>query len=102
MINRKILFPLFLLIAIKLSAQNNFQYQPDKPKAGAAITFTYEPGGDLKNVTTPIEGVAYISSDKNTVAQEIVLTKQGKNYTGIVQTDSTQNFFTSLLLLTIK
>ena len=92
MFNRKILCSLFFLFAVKGFSQKNLQSNPEKPKAGEVITFTYEPAGDLKTVTTPIEAVAYITHPSGEVAQEIKLAKEGKKYSGKIHTDTSQYF----------
>ena len=92
MLTRKILSFLFLLSAITVYSQKNFQFSPEKPKAGDLITFTYEPAGDIAGTLLPVEGVAYILGDKGQATDDIIFKRDGKKYTGSIQTDASQNF----------
>jgi thiol-disulfide isomerase/thioredoxin len=91
MFTRKLLPVLFLLSAITVAAQKNFQYTPEKPQAGDKITIIYEPAGDLANILTPVEGIVYLQGNKN-AAEDIILKREGNKYTGTIQTDTSQNF----------
>lgn len=87
-------FLVLLLLAGNALAQDNFSYTPQNPKPGDVITFTYEPSGMLLGTIKPIEAVYYISGYapnggyKNLAADELVLTRQGKKYTGTIKTDT--------------
>jgi len=88
---RKLFTLLLSLAAITTYSQKNFSYTPENPKAGDVITFTYEPAGDLANTMQKVEAVAYISRPKGQKADELVLTQNGKKYTGSIQTDTSGN-----------
>ena len=91
MFTRKLLPVLFLLTAITVASQKNFQYTPEKPQAGDKIIIIYEPAGDLANTLVPVEAIVYLQGSKN-AAEDIVLKKEGNKYTGTIQTDTAQNF----------
>ena len=82
-----------LLLAGNAVAQDNFTYTPQNPKPGDVITITYEPSGTLLGTMKPVEAVYYVSGYapggyKNLDADELVLTRQGKKYTGTIKTDT--------------
>lgn len=91
--SRKILVFLVVVIAAwEVSAQENLNFTPEKPKAGDPIKITYEPAGDIANTLGKVEGVVYLSGSKGRKADDIVLTKAGKKYTATIHTDTSQNF----------
>ena len=92
MLTRKLFTMLFLLAAITTYSQKNFSYTPQNPKAGDLISFTYEPAGDLANTMEKVEAVVYITGSKGRKADDLPLTRNGKNYTGSIQTDTSQSF----------
>lgn len=83
---------LLLLMVLNLSAQNNFHYQPEEPKAGDIITITYQPAGDIAATTQPVEAAYYTFDGQNNNAYDIVLTPKGNVYTGTIKTDTANNF----------
>ena len=92
MVNKSFLLIGFILFAVSIHAQKNFVFSPEKPKAGAVIEFSYEPAGDIATSTAPVELVVYSNGSKGLVVLEPVLTKQGRKYSGSIQTDTSHNF----------
>jgi thiol-disulfide isomerase/thioredoxin len=90
---KNLLLTAFMFLSMYSFSQNNFTYTPEKPKPGDLITFTYEPGGDISTATAPIEAVAFMNREGQSVkAFDITTKKEGKKYTGTVQTDASGNF----------
>jgi thiol-disulfide isomerase/thioredoxin len=92
MFTKQLFTTLLLLITIALTAQKNFTYSPEKPKAGDVITFTYEPGGDIANTIKPVDGVVYQMGKRGSKADDIVMEKKAGKYTGAITTDTAMNF----------
>lgn len=89
---KHLLIPALLLIAAATQAQKNFSYSPEKPKPGDEITITYEPAGDLANNIKPVEGVVYQTGNGMNKADDIVMQRKGKKFTGTVKTDTAAAF----------
>lgn len=81
----------FLFFAFQTFGQNNFSYSPEKPKAGDVITINYIPSGSLSNSTSPLKAIVYLTGSKQE-ANDLILKKTGDKYTGIVKTDTSDNF----------
>ncbi len=56
---KKLLPVLFVFVISAVSAQQNFQYTPQNPKAGDVINISYTPAGDIANTQLPVK-VLYI------------------------------------------
>src|SRR6185436_4195002 len=90
---RRLLLPVLITIcSLTAYGQQNFTYQPAKPKAGDVITITYKPSGNLANTMKKVEGVVYVSTGKKRMAEDLALTKSGRNYTATIKTDTATNF----------
>lgn len=89
---KKFLAVAFLFSAIKVYSQNNFQFSPQNPKAGDVITITYTPAGDIADTQLPVEAIGYTLGTKGWTTDDILLKREGKAYTGTVNTDTSQNF----------
>jgi thiol-disulfide isomerase/thioredoxin len=72
--------------------QGNFTFTPEKPKAGDVITVNYQPSGTIANATSPLKAIVYTLGSKGQTANDLNLKKAGSNYTGTVQTDTSDNF----------
>ncbi|HVK96221.1 MAG TPA: TlpA disulfide reductase family protein [Flavisolibacter sp.] len=83
---------LFTLSMVKVTAQKNFTYTPENPKAGDVITITYEPTGTLAGNLKFVDAVYYTRGGKNINADDIVLQRLGKKFTGTIPTDTANNF----------
>ena len=81
-----------LFFALNTFGQTNFKFSPVKPQAGDAITITYIPSGDIGNAIGPIEGIVYTLGSKGQNTNDIKLKRTGNEYTGIVTTDTSDNF----------
>lgn len=81
-----------LFVVLNLSAQNNFHYQPEKPKPGDIITITYQPAGAIAATAQPAEAIYYTVGGQNTNADDMLLTRKGNVYTGTIKTDTANNF----------
>jgi thiol-disulfide isomerase/thioredoxin len=83
---------LFLLIAafvtITASAQNNFTYTPQHPKAGDEIKFTYTPAGDLTGMMQIPEAFVMIAAMKGPEIIDITLQREYGALTGKIKTDT--------------
>jgi len=83
---------IFLLMSsTTIFAQTNFTFSPEKPKAGEVITINYTPAGTLANTTSPVTSIVYTIGNKQT-ANDLSLKKSGNNYSGTVNTDTSENF----------
>ncbi|HEY5392490.1 MAG TPA: hypothetical protein VIJ57_10275, partial [Hanamia sp.] len=83
---------IFLLMSsTTIFAQTNFTFSPEKPKAGDIITINYTPAGTLANTTSPVTSIVYTIGNKQT-ANDLTLKKSGNNYSGTVNTDTSENF----------
>ncbi|MFL5738836.1 MAG: TlpA family protein disulfide reductase [Flavisolibacter sp.] len=97
MLSRKSLAVLFLLLSFRALSQKNFSYTPESPKPGDLITINYEPAGSIASTLQPVEASFYMLGRNaegqtiNIAADEIKLTRQGRKYTGTVQTDTAAN-----------
>jgi len=89
---KQLLIPALLLIAVANQAQKNFTYSPEKPKPGDEITITYEPAGDLANNIKPVEGVVYQNGMGLMRADDIVMQRKGRSFTGTIKTDTAAAF----------
>ncbi len=89
---KKLLPVLFVFVISAVSAQQNFQYTPQNPKAGDVINISYTPAGDIANTQLPVEGVVYTLGSKGQNAEDILLKKEGSKYTVSFKTDTSQNF----------
>ncbi|MEO8820497.1 MAG: TlpA disulfide reductase family protein [Ginsengibacter sp.] len=78
--------------AFQTFGQSNFTFSPEKPKAGDVITINYTPSGTITNTTSPLNAIVYTSNGKGEKANDIVLKKSGDEYTGVVKTDTSDNF----------
>ncbi|HVG42566.1 MAG TPA: TlpA disulfide reductase family protein [Chitinophagaceae bacterium] len=90
-------FLVFTFIAIKAFSQTAFSYTPQNPKPGDVISFTYEPAGTIAGTAKPVEAAYYMlgyapAGVKNINAEDIKLTRNGKNYTGTVTADTAASF----------
>lgn len=87
---------IILLIAVACLAGSayaqNLVITPEKPKPGDAIKITYTPAGEIANTLGKVEGILFVTGTKARKADDLVLTKAGKKYTGTIQTDTTANF----------
>ena len=81
-----------VLVAVTSQAQKNFSYSPEKPKPGDEITITYEPAGDLANNIKPVEGVFYQTGTGLNKADDIVMQRKGRTFTGTIKTDTAAAF----------
>ena len=72
--------------------KKNFSYSPEKPKPGDEITITYEPAGDLANNIKPVEGVFYQTGTGLNKADDIVMQRKGRTFTGTIKTDTAAAF----------
>jgi peroxiredoxin len=88
---KTITFCVAILLTLQSIAQQNFQFKPDQPKAGDVITFTYEPVGAITGTTKPVEAAVYFSG-REQAAEDLILTRNGKQYSGTIKTDTSQNF----------
>jgi hypothetical protein len=80
-----IIFFLFAFMAVK--GQQNFSYQPFRPRPGDVITITYTPSGDLANITQPVEALFYLYSSSGINADDLLLKLPGSKYTGTIPTE---------------
>ena len=92
MYSKKSSLILMLFFAVNTFGQTNFRFSPVKPHAGDAITITYTPSGDIANATAPIEGIVYTLGSKGQKTNDIKLKRTGNEYTGIITTDTSDNF----------
>lgn len=92
---------LFLMAIVAVRAQTTFTQQPEKPKPGDVITFTYTPPAGFESAQTPLRCDAYKYGvydeqmkygAKPLKCQLVKLTKTGNSYTGQVQTDPETRF----------
>ena len=81
-----------VLVEVTSQAQKNFSYSPEKPKPGDEITITYEPAGDLANNIKPVEGVFYQTGTGLNKADDIVMQRKGRTFTGTIKTDTAAAF----------
>lgn len=92
MFTKTLIVLLFTVSTLSAIAQQNFTYSPANPKPGDKISFTYIPGGDIANTSSPVEGVVYQQGNSKQKADDIVMEKQGNSYTGSFVTDTAMNF----------
>ena len=79
---------LLFLSCINAQAQKSITFQPEKPKQGSSISFTYNPSGTSLFGSEDILAYAYLLYPTQTpVVHEIPLTKSGNQYTGTIKTD---------------
>jgi hypothetical protein len=88
----KISFLALMFLAISAQAQENFSFKPQKPKPGDVIEVTYTPAGDLANTLGKVQGSFFLSGKNGRKAEDLLLTKTGKKFTGSIQTDTSTNF----------
>ena len=89
---KRMLVVIFLCASITAQAQKNFTYSPDKPKPGDTITFTYEPAGDLAGTIKPVEGIVYQAGKFSNKADDIVMVRKGRKFSGKIITDTAASF----------
>ncbi len=92
MYSKKSSLIVMLFFAVNTFGQTNFTFSPVKPHAGDAITITYTPSGDIANATSPVEGIVYTLGSKGQNTNDIKLKRTGNEYTGIITTDTSDNF----------
>lgn len=85
------LLTVLLITTLQTFAQSSFTFSPEKPKAGDVITINYTPSGTIANTTSQVKAIVYTIGNKQT-ANDLPLKKSGNNYTGIVKTDTSENF----------
>ena len=76
-----------LYVTVGLAQSSRFTTKPEYPKQGETVTINFNPGNILTPSDKKLEAVAYLFNEKGQKAQEIVLTKAAKGYTGTVKTD---------------
>src|SRR5262245_38892129 len=79
------------LLAITSFAQKNFTWSPEYPKAGDIITITYEAAGVLGGNMKFVDAAYYTKGGKEET-DDIKLTRNGRKFTGTVQTDTSNSF----------
>ncbi|MEO7835866.1 MAG: hypothetical protein ABIR50_11130, partial [Ginsengibacter sp.] len=89
---KNLLLPALLFCSVQTFAQTNFTFTPEKPKAGDVITINYTPSGTIANTTSPLNAIVYTMSDNEYHADDIQFKKNGKDFTGSVKTDTSDNF----------
>lgn len=77
-----------LFVTIGLAQSSSFTTKPEYPKQGETVTITFNPGSILTPADKKLESVAYLFNEKSQKAQDIVLTKSAKGYSGTVKTDN--------------
>jgi phage pi2 protein 07 len=89
---KRLILAALVLLTVATQAQKNFTYSPEKPKPGDEITFIYEPAGDLANNIKPVEGVFYQTGTGLNKADDIVMQRKGRTFTGTIKTDTAAAF----------
>lgn len=90
---RRITFSFALILsALGLSAQQHFQFEPERPQPGDVIRVTYTPSGDIANTLGKVEAVVYLSGSEGRKADDLILERAGKKYTATITTDTSHNF----------
>ncbi|MGN6250147.1 MAG: TlpA family protein disulfide reductase [Ginsengibacter sp.] len=92
MSTKNLLLGVILLISSQAIAQSNLSYQPEKPQAGDNIQITYSPPQNLTNSSSPLTAIVYTMGNGGENAHDINFKKNGNSYTGIVKTDTADNF----------
>lgn len=82
---------LFLFLSVTVYSQKNLVVNPEKPKPGEVVTFTYTPAGDIANTIKPVEAVVYTLGAKGQMADDIILKREGSKYSGSFKTDTAQS-----------
>jgi thiol-disulfide isomerase/thioredoxin len=91
-------FLVLIFSATSAFTQTNLTYTPQNPKPGDVISFTYEPAGAIAGTMKPVEASYYQlgyganGNVKNISAEDLPLTRSGKNYSGIIKTDTATAF----------
>lgn len=80
-----------LFISIHLLAQDNFNFTPEKPKAGDEISFSYTQGGDLSGIMKMPEAYALLFTKDKQRLVEIPLKRESGKLVGKVKTDTAVN-----------
>ena len=92
MLTKTIICLLLSVSTLSSFAQQNITFSPEKPKPGETITVTYELAGDIANTILPVEAVVYQKGKTKQRADDLMLEKIGRKYTGRFTADTAMDF----------
>ncbi len=88
---KHILMTALVALVVTSYGQQHFTFSPSNPKPGDVIEITYVPSGEIANTLEKVEGVYYLSGPERK-AEDLILAKAGKKYTGTITTTPENTF----------